>query len=89
MADSAEKKEFRRLRKESEKGIWKKYTRLVFKAKLPWKWLAFLVVINIGSMQLSLMFPQYAQKISSGVLTNTVIFGAIAVIMGAFYLRGL
>lgn len=89
MKEKSERKQIRRQRKIDEKGSWKRYFRLMFKAKLPWAWLIFLIIINIGSMQLSLMFPQYAQKISAGVLTNTVIYGMVAVILGGVLSSGI
>src|SRR5699024_6908519 len=77
-----ESREYRKERKKSEIGIWRKYARLLFKAKLPWFWLIFLILLNVGANTLTLLFPQYAQKITAGVLTNAVIFGAVAVILG-------
>lgn len=76
-------------RKHEEQGIWKDYVRLMFKAKLPWLWLGLLVALNIGQASLMLAFPQYAEKITSGVLTNVVIFGAVAVIVADVLASGI
>lgn len=67
-------------RKQNEKGIWKAYIRLIFKAKLPWGWLIFLTLLYVGDSTLSLIFPQYAQKVMAGNLENMVIFGTVIVI---------
>ncbi|CEG29390.1 ABC transporter ATP-binding protein [Bacillus sp. B-jedd] len=71
----------RKQAKQNEKGIWKAYLKLMFKAKLPWKWLIFAIVLNLISTTLTLIFPQYMQKIYSGVFTNPVIFGALAILL--------
>lgn len=76
-------------RKKAEQGIWKSYVRLIFKAKLPWIWLVGLTILNVIDMTLSLMMPQYAQKIAEGVLTNSVIFGLVATILIRVLMSGI
>lgn len=79
----------KKTRKQREKGIWKAYFRLMFKAKLPWGWFVGVVILNIAVSTLVLMFPGYINKIYSGVLTFTVIYGALAVMIGKILLDGI
>lgn len=68
-------------RKESEQGIWKSYFRLLFKAKLPWGWMIFLILLYLGNVTVTLMFPQFTQQIMAGDLSNSVVYGAVIVIV--------
>lgn len=76
------------MQKEREKGIWKDYFRLLSKAKLPWKWMIGYIIIDIGTTTLSLLFPKYVTDIYSGVFTNAVIYGALAVLLGKTIMSG-
>lgn len=83
------KLETKKQRKQAEKGIWKAYIRLIFKAKLPWGWLIFLTLLYIGDSTLSLIFPQYAQRVMAGNLENTVIYGTVIVIFARVLSSGI
>lgn len=84
-----DKLETKAQRKQNEKGIWKAYIRLIFKAKLPWGWLIFLTLLYIGDSTLTLIFPQYAQKVMAGNLENKVIFGTVIVIFARILSSGI
>lgn len=75
-------------RKKTEKGIWKPYFRLMFKAKLPWGWMILVISLNLLATTLTLLFPEYITKVYSGVLTKTVIYGALAVLIGRTIMDG-
>lgn len=79
----------KKLRKEKEKGIWKAYFKLMFKAKLPWGWLIGVIILNLIATSLSLLFPQYITKVYSGVFTKTVIYGAMAVLIARTIMDGI
>lgn len=76
-------------KKHNEKGIWRSYFKLIFKPKLPWFWIIAVIIADLIGATLSLVFPQYTQKIMAGVLTNSVIFGAVAVIVGQVIMSGI
>ncbi|MGG0856178.1 ABC transporter ATP-binding protein [Metabacillus fastidiosus] len=67
--------------KKSRKEIWKAYFRLVFKAKVPWVWLIIITVALIAQSTLSLLFPQYTQKIMAGDISKTVVYTAVGIIV--------
>lgn len=64
-----------------EKGIWKSYFKLIFKAKIPWVWMIIVIAVWILSAQLTLMLPGYSSKIMTGVIEKPVIYGAVIVIV--------
>lgn len=64
-----------------EKGIWRSYFKLIFKAKIPWVWMLIVIGVWILSAQLTLMLPGYSSKIMTGVVTKPVIYGAVTVIV--------
>lgn len=76
-------------RMQEESGVWRNYFRLIFKTKLPVAWIGLLVVLNLVQVNLSLAFPQFTEKIMAGVLTNPIIFGAVAVIVGDIVMSGI
>ena len=61
--------------------MWRSYVRLLFKTKLPWFWLGFLTLLNIGDITLGLLLPAYTAQVASGVITTTVITGVVVVIV--------
>ncbi|MBS4200982.1 ABC transporter ATP-binding protein [Bacillus sp. FJAT-49732] len=77
------------LKKHNEKGIWKAYFKLMFKAKLPWGWLIFVILAFLASSTVTLIFPQYVQKIYEGVLKKEVIYGAITVLVVGILVDGI
>ncbi|MDQ0344617.1 ABC transporter ATP-binding protein [Lederbergia wuyishanensis] len=77
------------LKKHNEKGIWKAYFKLMFKAKLPWGWLIFVILAFLASSTVTLIFPQYVQKIYEGVLRKEVIYGAITVLVVGILVDGI
>src|SRR5699024_7838326 len=72
-----------------EKGIWKSYFNLMFKAKLPWGWLIFVILAFMSSSTVTLIFPQYIQKVYEGVLKKEVIYGAITVLLVGIVIDGI
>lgn len=75
--------------KEEEKGIWKSYIKLIFKAKIPWVWMIIVIAVWIASAQLTLMLPGYSSKIMTGVVTKDVVYGAVAVIVLGTIMSGI
>lgn len=75
--------------KQEEKGIWKSYFNLMFKAKLPWGWLIFVILAFMASSTVTLIFPQYIQKVYEGVLKKEVIYGAITVLLVGIIIDGI
>lgn len=75
--------------KQEEKGIWKSYFNLMFKAKLPWGWLIFAILAFMASSTVTLIFPQYIQKVYEGVLKKEVIYGAITVLLVGIIINGI
>lgn len=80
---------FKPLQKEKKPPIWKPFIKLLFKAKLPYVWIVILTAISLGESTLALMFPDLTKNILGGNITNTIIFGAIAVIVGRIMLSGI
>ncbi|MEZ7172235.1 ABC transporter ATP-binding protein [Sporosarcina sp. OR05] len=66
---------------DEERGIWKSYFKLIFKAKIPWVWMLIVIAVWIGQAQLTLMLPGYSSKIMTGVIEPNVVYGAVAVIV--------
>lgn len=75
-------------RKREESGIWKSYFRLMFKAKLPWLWIVFVTIMYLLSATVSLIFPDYAGKIMTGVLEPKIIYGAVGLIIASVFISG-
>ncbi|MFB9826722.1 ABC transporter ATP-binding protein [Lederbergia wuyishanensis] len=61
----------------------------MFKAKLPWGWLIFVILAFLASSTVTLIFPQYVQKIYEGVLRKEVIYGAITVLVVGILVDGI
>ncbi|WP_312113434.1 ABC transporter ATP-binding protein [Brevibacillus reuszeri] len=89
MLNQEARREKRKQRKLEEKGMWKKYFRLLFKAKLPWVMLIILIILDLGYSTILLQFPQYVQKITAGDISNEVIFGVVAVSVGGVLVYGI
>lgn len=84
-----EKKVDPKQRRESEKGIWKSYVQLLFRAKLPWAWIIGLTLFYLLNTWVTLQFPEYTQKILSGNLDDAVVYGAIIIIIAGIILAGI
>lgn len=65
-----------------KRGIWKPFFKLLIQAKLPYFWIILSTVVGLASAQLSLLFPQYAQKITAGDISRPIIVGSILVVLG-------
>jgi len=68
----------------SEKGkrrIWKPFFKLLIQARLPYFWIILATAVSLGGAQLNLLFPQYAQQITSGNISTPVIAGSIAIVI--------
>lgn len=76
------------VRKQDEKGIWKSYIRLMFKAKLPWGWIIFVSLLYILSATITLAFPDFASKVATGVLTPYIIWGTVILIVADVIMSG-
>ncbi|KAA0955597.1 ABC transporter ATP-binding protein [Sporosarcina sp. ANT_H38] len=76
------------MRKHDEKGIWKSYIRLMFKAKLPWGWIIFVSALYILSATISLAFPNFASKVATGVLKPYIIWGTVGLIVADVVMSG-
>lgn len=74
--------------KKPKDDTWKPFIKLLFRAKLPYFWIILVTIIMLSESQLSLMFPGYIEKIVGGNIQNTIVFGAIAVILGRIILTG-
>nr|WP_285851133.1 ABC transporter ATP-binding protein [Sporosarcina aquimarina] len=81
MVTATQKSVKRDIRRQQESGMWKSYVRLLFKTKLPWFWLGFLALLNIGDITLGLLLPAYTAEVASGVITTPVITGVVVVIV--------
>lgn len=76
------------VRKHDEKGIWKSYIRLMFKAKLPWGWIIFVSALYMLSATISLAFPNFASKVATGVLKPYIIWGTVTLIVADVVMSG-
>ncbi|MBB4823271.1 ATP-binding cassette subfamily B protein AbcA/BmrA [Sporosarcina luteola] len=79
----------RKLNKQAEKGIWKSYFRLMFKAKLPWGWIVFVSALYMFSATVTLLFPNFSTKVMTGVLTPYVIWGTVILIIVDVLMSGI
>ncbi|GKV57346.1 multidrug ABC transporter permease [Sporosarcina sp. NCCP-2222] len=79
----------KKLRKQAEKGIWKSYFRLMFKAKLPWGWIIFVSALYILSATVTLLFPDFSSKVMTGVLKPYIIWGTVGLIIADVIMSGL
>lgn len=69
--------------------IWRPFIKLLFKAKLPYFWIILLTAITLGEASLALMFPDLTKNIVGGNIQKSIVFGAIAVIVGRIMLSGI
>jgi len=75
--------------KEEKKDIWKPFIKLLFKARLPYIWIILITILTLSESTLTLMLPDLTKYIVGGNITNKIIFGAIAVIIGKIMLTGI
>lgn len=68
---------------------WKPFFKLLFRAKLPYFWIVVVTLIMLSESGLTLIFPQYIEKIVGGNIEKPIIFGAIAVILGRIIFTGI
>lgn len=61
------------------KGIWKKFFILIYKAKLPYFWILLSLTLLLFSSKLGLLLPQYTGKLMDGDISSSVVFGVIAI----------
>lgn len=78
----------KQLKKQAEKGIWKSYFRLMFKAKLPWGWIIFVSALYMFSSTITLAFPNFASKVATGVLKPYIIWGTVGLIVADVIMSG-
>lgn len=62
--------------------IWRPFLKLIVKVKLPYLWISLSVIAALSKTKLSLLFPQYTQKIMSGDISKTTVIIAAAVVLG-------
>ena len=72
-----------------KQSIWKSYLKLMFRAKLPYIWILLCVVFQLFYSKLQFLFPGYSQQILAGDISKSIIYGAIAVIIGKTILDGI
>lgn len=75
--------------KTKKQSIWKAYLKLMFRAKLPYFWILLCIVFQLFYSKLQFLFPGYSQKILAGDISKSVVYGAIAVIIGRTILDGI
>ncbi len=68
---------------------WKPFIKLLFRAKLPYVWIVIVTVILLFESTLTLLFPQYIEKITGGNVQRAIVMGAVAVILGRILLTGI
>lgn len=73
---------------EAKEKTWKPFFKLLFRAKLPYFWIIVITVIMLTESTLTLLFPQYIEKIVGGNVQRAVVLGAVAVIVGRIVLTG-
>ena len=73
----------------TKEKTWKPFIKLLFRAKLPYFWLVVVTVLSLSESTLTLLFPQYIEKITGGNIERTIVLGAIAVIIGRILLSGI
>lgn len=77
------------IRKQKEKGIWKSYFRLMFKAKLPWGWIIFVSALYMIASTITLAFPNFAAKVATGVFKPAIIWGTVGLIVADVIMSGI
>lgn len=80
--------DIKKQRKIDESGIWKSYFRLMFKAKLPWVWIVIVTIAYLVAATISLLFPDYASKVMTGVLETKIIYGLVGLIIADVAISG-
>lgn len=75
-------------RVQSESGIWRSYFRLMFKAKLPWLWIVGVSIVYLLSATVSLLFPDFASKVMTGVITPKIIYGVVGLMVADIVING-
>lgn len=63
-----------------KRGIWRPFLTLVRKTRLPYFWMAVLVLINLFAAQLSLLFPNVTQQIFAGNVSLGIILSMIVIL---------
>lgn len=66
-------------KKALNKGIWKRFFKLMYKAKLPYGWILLCLVSGLVCRKVGLLFPSLTGKIFSGDFSSKVIIGFVAV----------
>lgn len=64
-----------------KRGIWKPFFKLLIQARLPYFWILLATAVSLGSAQLGLLFPQYAQQITAGNISTPVVTGSIVIVI--------
>lgn len=72
-----------------KQSVWKPFLTLIKSTRLPYFWMAVLVLINLFAAQLSLLFPNVTQQILAGDISLGTILFMVAVlfltcVVGAF-----
>lgn len=68
--------------KEGEEKIWGPFLKFITQVKLPYIWIILSIVVALGQTRLSLLFPEYTQKIMAGDISSKVIITTIIVVIG-------
>ncbi len=63
-----------------QKGVWKDFWALMRGVKLPWIWLALVLLFNLFWAQLTLMIPDATADIVAGDLRATTIITFVAAV---------
>lgn len=62
--------------------IWKPFFIFITQVKLPYLWIILSIIIAFGQTKLSLLFPEYTQKIMAGDISQKMIVTTIIVVLG-------
>lgn len=71
-----------KLKKENKKQPWAPFFHLLKSVKLPWLLIILCVLLQLTQGYLTLLFPQYTERIYAGEFTTALAFMAIGVVLG-------
>lgn len=68
--------------RENKRQAWKPFLHLIKNVKLPWTLIGIATLINLFGSTLTLLFPQYTEKIYAGEFTSQLAVTAVLVVLG-------
>lgn len=72
------------IKENDNKHIWSTFFKLIKKSKLPYGWIAITFILGLTSSRLSLLFPDYAQRVVEGDTSNkTIVIFAIVLLLSS------